>query len=116
MKPDDLPDDLALIINAEYGLVVVCGCAHRGLINTLHQAQQLTGNQRIYAVIGGIHLIRADKERIERTIADLRGMDIQRLYVSHCTGFAASTRLAREFGEAFMLNNAGTRLILPSKT
>jgi 7,8-dihydropterin-6-yl-methyl-4-(beta-D-ribofuranosyl)aminobenzene 5'-phosphate synthase len=113
LKPDKLADDLALIIDTDFGLVVILGCAHRGIVNTLRHAQSLTGKEPIYATIGGTHLLRASEERIERTIADLREMGIQRLGVSHCTGFHASARLAQEFGDAFFLNNAGTRLTLP---
>jgi 7,8-dihydropterin-6-yl-methyl-4-(beta-D-ribofuranosyl)aminobenzene 5'-phosphate synthase len=113
LHPDPLWDDQALVITTEQGLVVVSGCAHRGIINTLHHAQKLTGVEQINTVIGGTHLIRASAERIELTIAALREFGIQRLGVSHCTGFAASVRLAEEFGEIFFLNNAGTRLTLP---
>jgi 7,8-dihydropterin-6-yl-methyl-4-(beta-D-ribofuranosyl)aminobenzene 5'-phosphate synthase len=113
MLPDKLADDLALVIDTEYGLVVILGCAHRGLINTLHHAQKITGKELIYAVIGGTHLFLAGKERIERTIADLKDMKIKKLGVSHCTGFAASARLSQEFPGSFFLNNAGTRLTLP---
>lgn len=112
--PDDLQDDLSLVINAEYGLVVVCGCAHSGIINIIRHAQKITGNQKIFAVVGGIHLFRAGKEQLEKTISALKQMDVQRLCVSHCTGFAASARLAQEFGNKFTLNNAGTRLVFPS--
>jgi 7,8-dihydropterin-6-yl-methyl-4-(beta-D-ribofuranosyl)aminobenzene 5'-phosphate synthase len=112
-RPDKLADDLSLIINTDFGLVVILGCAHRGIVNILRQAQNLTGKELIYAVIGGTHLLRSSNERVEQTTADLRRMGIQRLGVSHCTGFAASARLAQEFGDAFFLNNAGTRLTLP---
>ena len=110
---DSLADDLALVINTDFGLVVILGCAHRGIVNTLRHAQNLTGNELVYAAIGGTHLFRASDERIERTIVDLKQMGIQRLGVSHCTGFHASARLAQEFEDAFFLNNAGTKLILP---
>jgi len=113
LRPDVLADDLALIINTDFGLVVVLGCAHRGAVNTLRHAQKLTGNELIYAVIGGAHLFRASEERLERTVSELRGMGIQRLGLSHCTGFDASARLAREFEGAFFPNNAGTRFTLP---
>lgn len=112
-KGDPLADDLALIINADFGLVVVLGCAHHGVINTLRHAQELTGNKEIYAVIGGTHLFRADEERIERTISDIKSLGVQKLALSHCTGFIASARFAQEFGENFIMNNAGTRLTLP---
>lgn len=112
-KPDPLADDLSLVIDTEFGLVVILGCAHRGIVNILRHAQNLTGKELIYAAIGGIHLFRAPEEQVEKTIAELKEMGIQRLGVSHCTGFRASARLAQEFGDMFFLNNAGTRFTLP---
>jgi len=113
LYPDYIDDDMALVIDTDFGLVVILGCAHRGIVNTLHHAQNLTGKELVYAVIGGTHLIHASEERIEKTIADLREMGIQRLGVSHCTGFRASARLYQEFEDIFFLNNAGTRITLP---
>lgn len=110
---DQLADDLALLIDTDFGLVVILGCAHRGIVNTLRHAQNLTGKELVYAAVGGTHLIRASGERIERTIADLKKVGIQRLGVSHCTGFRASAQLVREFEGIFFLNNAGTRFTLP---
>jgi len=112
MHPDPLADDLALIIKTEKGLVVILGCAHRGIINTLRHAQNLTGENRINAVIGGTHLTAASEAGLEKTIADLRKMNIKRLGACHCTGFRALTRLAEEFSDIFFLNNAGTKLEL----
>jgi 7,8-dihydropterin-6-yl-methyl-4-(beta-D-ribofuranosyl)aminobenzene 5'-phosphate synthase len=112
-KQDSLPDDLALIIDGEFGLVVILGCAHRGIVNTLRHAQKLTGKELIYAAIGGTHLVHASQERLEKTVAALREMGVQYLGVSHCTGFASSAYLLREFGDRFFLNNAGTRFTLP---
>jgi 7,8-dihydropterin-6-yl-methyl-4-(beta-D-ribofuranosyl)aminobenzene 5'-phosphate synthase len=113
VQPDPLADDLALIIDAEFGLVIILGCGHRGIINTVRHAQKLTGKKQVYAVIGGTHLFMASEERLEKTIVELKKVGIQKLGVSHCTGFAASARLAQEFGDAFFLNNAGTSFTLP---
>jgi len=113
LHPDPLADDLALIIDTDFGLVVILGCAHRGIINTVRHAQNITGKELIYAVVGGTHLFRASEERLEKTIADLREIGIQRLGVSHCTGFHTSARLAQEFEDIFFMNNAGTRVTLP---
>jgi 7,8-dihydropterin-6-yl-methyl-4-(beta-D-ribofuranosyl)aminobenzene 5'-phosphate synthase len=110
---EEMADDLALIINAEFGTVVILGCAHRGIINTLQHARKLTGKNKIYAAVGGTHLIHASDERIYRTIADLEDMGIERLGVSHCTGFHASSLLATHFQDRFFLNNAGTMVTLP---
>jgi len=113
MLPDELRDDLALVIDAEYGLVVILGCAHHGIINTLRHAQKLTGKELIYAAIGGTHLLNASRKRLEKTVIDLKNMGVQYLGVSHCTGFEASAYLAQEFGERFFLNNSGSKWTLP---
>jgi 7,8-dihydropterin-6-yl-methyl-4-(beta-D-ribofuranosyl)aminobenzene 5'-phosphate synthase len=115
MLPDELNDDLALVIDAEYGLVVILGCAHHGLVNTLKHAQKLTGKELIYAAIGGTHLLNATETRWAKTVADLKAMGVQYLGVSHCTGFEASAYLAREFGKRFFLNNSGSKWTLPFK-
>lgn len=111
--PDPLADDRALIIKADFGLVVLLGCAHRGLINTLRHAQKLTGVEYIHTVVGGTHLFRASEEQLELTISELKEFGIKRLGVSHCTGMTAGLRLWQEFGEIFFFNNTGTSLTLP---
>ncbi|MBN1862140.1 MAG: MBL fold metallo-hydrolase [Dehalococcoidales bacterium] len=112
-KPDELLDDQALIIETEAGLVVVLGCAHRGIINTLYHARRLTGVDRVYAVLGGCHLMDASRERVRLTIAALKEMGVRRLGVSHCTGLPAAFVMAGEFGDGFFFNNAGTVTTLP---
>jgi 7,8-dihydropterin-6-yl-methyl-4-(beta-D-ribofuranosyl)aminobenzene 5'-phosphate synthase len=115
MLPDELKDDLALVIDAEYGLVVILGCAHHGIVNTLKHAQKLTGKKLLYAAIGGTHLLNASRKRLEKTAIDLKEMGLRYLGVSHCTGFEASAYLAQEFGEKFFVNNSGSRWTLPFK-
>ncbi|MBE9501667.1 MAG: MBL fold metallo-hydrolase [Dehalococcoidia bacterium] len=111
--PDPLLDDRALIIKTDVGLVVILGCGHRGIINTLHHARELTGVELVHTVIGGTHLVSASEERVRLTAAALREFGIQRLGVSHCTGMPAAMMLAQEFGDAFFFNNAGTRITVP---
>jgi len=111
-RPDPLLDDQALFIKFDKGLIIILGCAHRGVINTIRHAQKLTGIERVYAVIGGTHLVSASPQRIELTIAELLRSGVQKLGVSHCTGLAASAIMAQRFGEAFFFNNAGTRISL----
>ena len=108
--PDPLMDDRAVIIKTAQGLVVVLGCAHRGTINTLRYAQELTGEERIYAIVGGTHLGRSTEIQLETTIAELREMGVQKIGACHCTGLPVACRLAREFREGFFFNNAGTRI------
>jgi 7,8-dihydropterin-6-yl-methyl-4-(beta-D-ribofuranosyl)aminobenzene 5'-phosphate synthase len=111
-KPDELRDDQAIVINTGSGLVVVLGCAHRGMINTLYHAQQLTGVKEINLVIGGCHLIGAKEARIWQTITALKELGVGRIGISHCTGLPAAAIMAQEFGENFFFNNAGNRIEL----
>ncbi len=111
-KRDKLLDDQAIIINTEPGLVVVLGCAHRGIINTLYHARELTGVKTVHTVLGGCHLMDASEERIRLTLAVLKELGVQRLGVSHCTGLPASVTMAQEFGDKFFFNNAGTKTSL----
>ncbi len=113
LQPDKLLDDQALIIKTEAGLVVILGCAHRGIINTIYHAQQLTGVKKVHTVLGGCHLINAPKERVRLTINALKELGVERLGVSHCTGLPAASTMAQEFGERFFFNVAGTITKLP---
>jgi len=112
-QPDKLLDDLSLIIDTGPGLVVVLGCAHRGVINTLHHARKLTGGKPIHAVLGGSHLINASRERVQRTVADLKKLDVQKMGLCHCTSLPAISTLAHEFGDRFFFNITGTVFELP---
>ncbi len=112
-EQDKIFDDTSLMIDTCEGLVVVLGCAHRGVVNTLLHARRLTGIQQVAMVIGGMHLGRAAEERIESTINGLKEIGVQRIIVSHCTGLPASERLKRAFGEHCLLNSAGSHFTLP---
>jgi 7,8-dihydropterin-6-yl-methyl-4-(beta-D-ribofuranosyl)aminobenzene 5'-phosphate synthase len=112
-QPDPLLDDRAVIIKTGDGLVVVLGCAHRGMINTLNYARQISGVSQIQAVVGGSHLIGASEERLWLTIAALQEMNIQKLGLCHCTDLPSISILAREFPENFLFVKAGSVIELP---
>jgi len=95
---DEILDDLSLILRSSEGLVLLLGCCHAGLINTLRHVVQLTGERRFAAVIGGTHLVSADEARMARTIEALRSFEIERLFVGHCTGMKAVIGLWNAFG------------------
>lgn len=113
MRPDPFSDDRALIIVTDDGLVVILGCAHRGAVNTLRHAQQVTGVELIHTVIGGTHLIRASEERVLHTASAFQELGVQRVGVSHCTGLPASVLLAQHLGGSFFFNNTGTIITVP---
>lgn len=107
---DATPDDQSLILETTKGLVLLLGCCHSGLINTLEHSIRKTGRRDIYAIIGGTHLGFCRPGQLEATISRLHTLGIQKLAVSHCTGFAASTRLQREFPKEFQLASVGYTL------
>ncbi|MFC1900528.1 MBL fold metallo-hydrolase [Chloroflexota bacterium] len=112
LVPDPLLDDQAIILTTPEGLIIILGCAHRGMINTIYHARNITGVDQVAMVIGGCHLTGASEERIWLTIGALKEMEVGRIGVSHCTGMPAAVIMAQEFGENFFFNNAGTRIEL----
>jgi 7,8-dihydropterin-6-yl-methyl-4-(beta-D-ribofuranosyl)aminobenzene 5'-phosphate synthase len=96
-QPDPLLDDQALYFDTQEGLVVLLGCVHSGVVNTLDYVQHLTGGRPIHTILGGLHLLKASPERMEKTIAAFRRMDIQRLAPAHCTGLPALAQLWAAF-------------------
>jgi 7,8-dihydropterin-6-yl-methyl-4-(beta-D-ribofuranosyl)aminobenzene 5'-phosphate synthase len=111
-QPDPLVDDQALFFDTVDGLVVILGCAHAGVVNTLRHLRRLTGNRAIHTVLGGLHLLAANPVRMDATVAALRELDVARFVPTHCTGFAASARLWAEFPGRCTLGGVGSRLVV----
>lgn len=87
---DDLEDDQALFFETSRGTVVLLGCAHRGVVSTLRYVQTLTNDRPIYAVFGGMHLVNATAERIERTVEAIQEINPTVIGPAHCTGDEAT--------------------------
>lgn len=111
---DPMLDDQALVINLkDKGLVVVAGCSHAGIINTLLHARNITGIQRIHSVFGGFHLSGAFFETIiEDTINEFKKINPVVLVPMHCTGWKALHRFEEEFPASFILNSVGSKYTL----
>jgi 7,8-dihydropterin-6-yl-methyl-4-(beta-D-ribofuranosyl)aminobenzene 5'-phosphate synthase len=105
-------DDQAVVVNLEgKGLVVLSGCSHSGVINVLRQAQRLTGEDRVHAFVGGMHLTGGIFERlIPRTLDELAAIAPRWLVPAHCTGWKATHEIARRFPQAYVQTSVGTRL------
>ncbi len=109
-QPDPLIwDDRALVISIKNkGLVIVSGCAHAGIVNTILYAQQLTGIRAVYAVLGGFHLAGKESEpRINQTVEGLKKMNPNMVAPSHCTGWRGIYAIAKTMPEAFVWNSIG---------
>jgi len=105
---DKLLDDQSLFINiARKGVLVICGCAHAGLINTLEHALNVTKTKRLYGFIGGTHLINPKETRLKETITHLKKFDLQLTSPAHCTGHKSIAALNQAFPDSFVLNYTG---------
>ena len=114
-QPDPwIHDDQAIVMNVkDKGLVVLTGCGHAGVVNTLKCAREMTGVQQIYAVIGGFHLTGPIFEPIiQPTVQALREFNPSVIVPQHCTGWKATHLIAREFPEAFTPNSVGTTMVI----
>ena len=111
--PDPLLDDQALYLKTTAGLLVILGCAHSGMVNTIRHIQKLANETRIHAIVGGLHLESASPERMNETVAALSLFVPERLGFCHCTGFAATARLWNEFPGRCFQAHAGLRMEFP---
>ncbi len=110
--PDPYQDDLSLVVERPQGLVVLCGCCHAGLLNTLAHVRQVFG-KNIFAVVGGTHLAGATPEELARAGEQLRAFNqgqAPQLHLGHCTGERAFLALAQALGEQVQTCPAGTAL------
>lgn len=106
---DPIRDDQALWLETAEGIVIVLGCAHSGLVNTLDYVAELSGADRFRGVIGGMHLLNACPERLEATIDALERYQVALLAPCHCTGEGVIPMLAERFPGQFVRAGAGSR-------
>jgi 7,8-dihydropterin-6-yl-methyl-4-(beta-D-ribofuranosyl)aminobenzene 5'-phosphate synthase len=92
-QPDPLDDDQALFFESSNGIVVLLGCAHAGVVNTIQYIREVTGNKPIHAVLGGMHLTGASAERLHQTIEAFRRFRLDLVGPAHCTGMPATAAL-----------------------
>lgn len=115
-KWDPIEDDTAIVANLkDKGLVILSGCAHAGIVNTVNYAREVTGVDSIFAIMGGFHLTGADFEPvIEPTTEALKQFHPQYIIPTHCTGRKAVMRIEQEMPEQFLLNMSGTKMTFSS--
>lgn len=110
---DPLRDDLSLALRTKKGLVILLGCAHAGVINIIDHFKEQSGDERIYALIGGTHLGPASEEQFQATLASLKQNRIAKIGLSHCTGLNRGAQLFQEFSGRSFFAAAGTVLNFP---
>jgi 7,8-dihydropterin-6-yl-methyl-4-(beta-D-ribofuranosyl)aminobenzene 5'-phosphate synthase len=111
---DNYLDDQALVLHLKgKGLVVISGCSHSGIVNTVLHARKTAGVERVHAVLGGFHLSGPAYEPIlEDTIKALKQIDPKVLVPMHCTGWNTINLLAKTFPSSTILNSVGSKFTL----
>jgi 7,8-dihydropterin-6-yl-methyl-4-(beta-D-ribofuranosyl)aminobenzene 5'-phosphate synthase len=95
---DNIPEDQALVFDTAQGLVVLFGCGHAGIINTLEFARTIVRPARIHAIIGGVHLFAASDQTLAWTADKLRAFGVDNLLGAHCTGLEPVYRFRSALG------------------
>jgi 7,8-dihydropterin-6-yl-methyl-4-(beta-D-ribofuranosyl)aminobenzene 5'-phosphate synthase len=110
---DPFNDDQGVAVKVKgRGLVVISGCAHAGIINTVKHAQKVTGMDKVHAVLGGFHLTGPLFEPIiGPTIEEMKKIGPDYVAPMHCTGWKAINQFAQEMPEQFILNTVGTTYV-----
>lgn len=107
--PDPLEDDQAVYLTTRHGLVVLLGCAHSGVINTIRYIRELVPDRPIYALIGGMHMADASQERIRETLAELQKQTVELIAPAHCTGMPATVAICQTFAKRYCEACVGTQ-------
>jgi 7,8-dihydropterin-6-yl-methyl-4-(beta-D-ribofuranosyl)aminobenzene 5'-phosphate synthase len=117
LVPDPERDDMALVLDLGVkGIMVVTGCAHGGIINTILAAQDIFQKKKIFCLFGGFHLIDVPTGVRDQTLDALVNWEIEKIWTGHCTGWEAEVRLDRSLGHRFTRFFTGDRLTLSSST
>ncbi len=113
VKWDPIEEDSAIVANVKgKGLIILSGCAHSGIVNTVKYAREVTRVSKVFAIMGGFHLTGADFEPIiEPTTDELKAVNPQHIIPTHCTGRKAVMHLEKEMPDQFLLNMSGTKMV-----
>jgi 7,8-dihydropterin-6-yl-methyl-4-(beta-D-ribofuranosyl)aminobenzene 5'-phosphate synthase len=95
---DNVPEDMALVIDTAAGLVIVTGCGHAGVINIVEHARAFVRPARVHALIGGIHLFSASAATLGWTTGKLRAAGLDHFLGAHCTGVETVYRFRQDLG------------------
>jgi len=111
-RSDPIEDDQALWFDTVGGLVIVTGCCHAGIVNTVDWIRTVTGEKKVRGIVGGLHLLHASDARLDETLAFLKSCDLEFLIPCHCTGEGAIDRLSRGLGKVVQPVRSGAILSL----
>jgi 7,8-dihydropterin-6-yl-methyl-4-(beta-D-ribofuranosyl)aminobenzene 5'-phosphate synthase len=112
---DTIPEDLSLVLNTTRGLVVVTGCGHAGIVNILSQTEDKFAGQRVFGVVGGLHLFRQTDAQLDWTSDKLKSFGVENVLGAHCTGIEAVYHMRQRMGldrKAVLVASVGSKFTL----
>ncbi len=112
---DSVPESQSLVVDTARGLVLLSGCGHAGIINTITHARATIRAAPVHAALGGFHLHRASAPHLQWTAAQLEGLELEQLFGAHCTGRKAVARVRQRLGlgpHAAAIAPVGGRFVL----
>jgi len=110
IEGDEVFDDQGVFITSSKGLVIIGGCSHAGIINTVEQSINISGVSDVYCVIGGFHLIGPGEKKIDKTIEEFKRLNVKKIVPIHCTGFEGIKRISNEMPGEFEYVTTGCRM------
>jgi len=103
----------SLILRTPKGIVVITGCAHPGIVNIVRRAKEITGEEKVYLVMGGFHLGGESASQIESILREFRCLSVQKVAPCHCTSDQARSIFRQEYGDNCIECGVGKRISLP---
>ncbi|MHA1728178.1 MAG: MBL fold metallo-hydrolase [Promethearchaeota archaeon] len=111
--PDELIDDLSMVFHLENdNIIILTGCCHSGIVNTISRATQLTKSKKIIGIVGGLHLHDASDLRLSKTVQELKKYPIQLMAPCHCTGLRGKCAIMTAFGKKFLEATVSTKILV----
>jgi 7,8-dihydropterin-6-yl-methyl-4-(beta-D-ribofuranosyl)aminobenzene 5'-phosphate synthase len=107
LAPDLIWDEQALAIEGEHGVFILSGCSHAGIVNIMSRVKEILPEQKIWGIMGGLHLLNAGQRRLDLTIEALKAEQLEFVSVGHCTGFCETAAIAAALPEVFHCMNTG---------
>lgn len=106
---DNIPEDSALVYRSDNGLVVITGCSHSGICNIIEYAKEICSEEKIFDIIGGLHLQNPSKEQMAGTLKYIKALDLENIHACHCTDLKSKIQLStvakiEEVGVGLVLN------------
>ena len=109
--PDEHPHEHATCFNVkDRGLVVITSCGHAGIINTVRQAQEVSGVSKLHALVGGFHLGPAPVPYIAQAVAELKALEPDVIVPMHCSGLNFIQAVREQMPDRLLVSSTGTRL------